>query len=225
MKHVAFEPGGSERPMFPQFAAAPVPMAYWTPRFRAFKRLVDLVFCLVVAPVVLAGAVVLLAVNPFLNPGPLFFRQERMGMGGVRFQMWKFRTMLSCSGPKREHDAPLETHRITPLGRFLRRTRFDELPNFFNILRGEMTLVGPRPDAWDHAMKYIDVIPYYADRFRVRPGITGLAQVRGGYADNIRAVRRKARLDRFYVRKSRLLFDLRIIARTVLVVFSGFGAR
>jgi len=99
------------------------------------------------------------------------------------------------------------------------------LPNFINVLVGDMSLVGPRPDAWSHSTEYAKKILHYSDRFRVRPGITGLAQVRGGYADSSRAVQRKARFDRFYVRKSRIKLDLHIIWCTFGVVLTGFGGR
>lgn len=170
-------------------------------------------------------ALVLLIVNPFFNPGPLFFRQERMGMGGRRFSMWKFRTMLCAPSNVRAHDAPLEEDRITTLGRYLRKCRIDELPNIFNVLAGEMSLVGPRPDAYSHASEYLRSVPHYHYPMRVRPGITGLAQVRGGYADTERAIQRKARFDRFYVERSCGRMDLYIIWRTIYVMLTGFGAR
>lgn len=211
--------------MFPESAKLKAPMSHWTLKYRLFKRTVDLLFSLAVLPFVIMLAAGLLVINPIFNPGPVFFRQSRMGLGGVPFTIWKFRTMTPCSRGVRAHDAPVEKNRIGALGRFLRQTRIDELPNVFSILRGEMTLVGPRPDAWEHAVQYIDVIPYYRDRFRVKPGITGLAQVRAGYADTRRAVQRKARLDRFYVSKSRLRLDLIIMLGTAKIVLTGFGAK
>lgn len=193
--------------------------------FSAFKRFVDLVFSVGALPVVAMVAVVLLILNPFLNPGSLFFRQERMGQGGKRFAMWKFRTMLPDHSSVRGHDDPLEEHRITTLGRFLRKTRIDELPNAFNVLTGDMSLIGPRPDAFAHASEYIRTVPHYRVRLRVRPGITGLAQVRGGYADTDRAIRLKARLDRYYVDNANGGMEMYIIGRTVFVMLTGFGAR
>jgi lipopolysaccharide/colanic/teichoic acid biosynthesis glycosyltransferase len=225
MKLDQIEAGALAEPIFPEFALRPVPMTFWTFRYRSFKRIVDIVFVMAVMPFIALLVVALLVVNPLFNPGPVFYRQARMGLGGTPFTMWKFRTMLCSATNVRAHDAPLELDRITPLGRFLRISRIDEFPNIFNILFGDMTLIGPRPDAWEHAIKYIDVIPYYRDRFRVMPGITGLAQVRAGYADSHRAVKRKARFDRFYVRKSRIKLDLLILRDTVRVMLTGFGAR
>ena len=203
----------------------PAPLVRWTPKFVAFKFICDKGGALMALPIVLCLSLVLLILNPFLNSGPLFFRQERMGMGGRPFPMWKFRTMTVSPESARPHDAPLEEDRITPLGRFLRKYRIDELPNFFNVLVGDMSLVGPRPDAWDHSRHYASDVSYYSERFRVRPGITGLAQVNIGYADTQNVVRRKARLDSFYVRHSRIRLDLLILKRTLFVVLTGFGGK
>ncbi len=194
------------------------------PRITA-KRVVDIVASLVAMPFIALAAVMLLAANPFLNPGPLFFRQRRMGQGGRPFLMLKFRTMAVGPSQLRAFDAPVEIDRITPLGAVLRKYRIDELPNFVNVLRGEMSLVGPRPDAVDHAWIYARTIPWYGERYRQKPGVTGLAQVRSGYADSLRAVQRKARYDQFYVRRASFGLDIAILLRTVRVVVSGFGAK
>lgn len=191
------------------------------------KRLFDI--SISVVGLACAGLVgmVLLGLNPFFNPGPLLFRQERMGLNGVRFQLIKFRTMKPCaSGTKvRSALAPLESNRIGRLGAVLRRYRLDELPNFVNVLRGEMSIIGPRPDAWEHAEHYWDSVPHYKERFQVVPGITGLAQVVGGYADNPNAIKRKARFDRIYVRRKCARMELFILWRTCVICLSGFGAK
>ena len=207
------------------FFSKPTPIAFWTTRYRVFKKTFDLSLSLVALPLIGGIAIVLFIINPLYNRGPVFFRQQRMGLGGKKIMLWKFRTMTGSDTGLRDADAPLETERVTPLGRIMRRTRIDELPNFINVLRGEMSVVGPRPDAWDHARLHIDEVQYYCERFRVLPGITGLAQVRGGYADNRRATERKARLDLFYVRRSRIKLDLLIIRETILVMCTGFGAK
>jgi lipopolysaccharide/colanic/teichoic acid biosynthesis glycosyltransferase len=120
---------------------------------------------------------------------------------------------------------PLETERITRLGQFIRRTRIDELPNFLTVLTGEMALVGPRPDIWDHAAWFTDNIPYYKYRARVKPGITGLAQIRGGYADQLISINRKARYDYYYVRHGTIRLEAYIIVKTVSVMVLGTGAK
>ncbi len=208
-----------------EYRGLPAPISRWSAKFITFKFLFDKGFALAAMPVIGLISLALLALNPFFNPGPVFYVQDRMGMGGRRFRMIKFRSMTPGDDLSRAAHDRLEEDRITPLGFFLRRTRIDELPNLINVLTGEMSVVGPRPDAFAHAIAYIAVVPHYRERFRVRPGVTGLAQVCGGYADTERAVIRKARLDRFYVRKSRALLDLFIIWRTVVVMITGYGAR
>jgi len=211
-----------------EFAGAanrPDPISKWTPKFRLFKLTFDYGFAILSLPAVGMIALVLLVLNPRFNPGPLLFSQTRMGMGGKSFRMWKFRTMTEAKHEVRHHGDGLETHRITPLGAILRKTRLDETPNFINVLRGEMSVIGPRPDAWSHAVVFMNTVPFYQTRFRVKPGITGLAQVRGGYADCEHSIKRKARLDKIYVKKSRIKMELYIIWRTATVMFSGFGAK
>lgn len=225
MKQVSFKAGDWVGPIIPAEASGDDRSIAWTPRFRLFKYGFDKFVALLFMPLLLLVAAALLLVNPFLNPGPVFFRQERMGLDRKPFIMWKFRTMAPADEEVRAHDAPVEQERITPLGAILRRTRVDELPNFINVLKGEMSVIGPRPDAYAHAARFVYTIPYYADRFRVRPGITGLAQVQGGYAETTRAVQRKARFDHFYVKASDIRMDLYIAARTVKVMLTGFGAK
>ena len=184
-----------------------------------------MIFSVGVLPLVGAIALILLFLNPFLNPGPLFYRQERMGYRRTRFRIWKFRTMRSSTRGVRAHGARLEQDRITTFGRFLRVTRIDELPNVINVLRGEMSLVGPRPEAWSHAEHFLDNVPHYAERFAMRPGLTGLAQVRGEYADTPRTILRKARFDRYYVKNPSCRLDAYIMFVTVSIMFNGSGAK
>lgn len=193
--------------------------------YSIFKFCADKLLAVISLPFILVISALLLVLNPILNSGPLFFSQQRMGLGGQRFKMLKFRTMSVASEEARAHDAQLETHRITPFANYLRKFRIDELPNFFNVLAGEMSVVGPRPDAWEHSIQYSKTIKYYGDRFQVRPGITGLAQVCGGYADTKRAVQRKARFDRFYVTNRGAGLDIYIMIRTFAVILTGFGAK
>ena len=188
------------------------------------RRIADITLALAALPIVAGVSLIILMLNWRYNPGPLFFSQIRMGAHGSSFRMWKFRTMLEASGVRGPDDA-VEEDRITRLGRVMRRTRLDELPNFYNVLLGEMSFIGPRPDAWDHAIWHREHVPYYAERFRIAPGITGLAQVRNGYADSVHAVRKKARLDAFYVRHQCLKLDLFIVLSTFRIVFTGEGAK
>ncbi len=218
-------PLSSDQPVFTEFHGQPAPTSYWTPQFIIFKKFCDISFLLLALPIIICTSIVLLILNPIFNPGPLFFRQTRMGMGGKAIWLWKFRTMTVSSVKLRAHDAPVEHARIHSLGKFLRQFRIDELPNFFNVLKGEMSLVGPRPEAWEHAIEFLGDVPFYRDRFRVLPGITGLAQVRGGYADDPGATRRKARMDHIYVARSCTKMDFYIIYKTFSVLATGFGAK
>lgn len=176
-------------------------------------------------PVIAIAAVILLIINPLWNPGALFFVQTRMGRDCRPFPAVKFRTMRPASGKVRGPDDPLEAERITRLGRFLRRSRIDELPQFLNVLAGHMSLIGPRPDYWEHAIHYLDSVPGYRQRHVVLPGITGLAQVDGGYAEGVDATSAKTRLDLEYIRAAGLGMETYVLRRTIHVVCTGFGAR
>ena len=193
--------------------------------FQIGKRVFDIVVSIAALPVILIACCVLLVVNPIWNPGPLFFVQMRMGRDCRPFPALKFRTMRPVGRIVRGPDDPLEAERITPLGRFLRRSRIDELPQFFNVLAGHMSLVGPRPDFWEHAVHYLDSIPGYRQRHVVLPGITGLAQVDGGYAEGVDATSAKTKLDLEYIRNSGLRMESYVLWRTIHVVCTGFGAR
>lgn len=198
---------------------------HWSLRFRIYKPCFDILCSLVALPLIAVTALALLLLNPWFNPGPLFFTQQRMGHGRVPFKMIKFRTMTTAPDSMRDHTEQLETHRITPLGAILRKLRLDELPNFFNVLRGEMSVIGPRPDSCAHAEAFLNEIPHYKHRYMVKPGITGLAQVYSGYAEGVEATALKASYDQFYVERSCGRMDLFITLRTIQVMATGFGAK
>lgn len=191
--------------------------------YAVAKRTLDVVIALLALPFILLVSLVILALNPFFNKGPLIFAQERMGQDFVPFTALKFRTMAPADGPTRGHDDPVEHDRVTKLGAILRRSRIDELPQFLNILRGDMALVGPRPDMVEHAREFTKLIPSYRHRYSVRPGLTGLAQVTYGYVEGVRATRFKAAADLAYIRNAGLLLDLKVIWMTVgaLVALDG----
>ena len=193
--------------------------------FDALKRTFDLAVALLALPVVLLISAVLLVANPIWNPGPVFFLQKRMGRDCRSFTAIKFRTMRNAERIARGPDDPLEHDRVTQLGRFLRVMRIDELPQFINVLNGDMSVVGPRPDFWDHAIHYLDTIPGYRERHELRPGITGLAQVSSGYAEGVSATIRKTRLDLRYIRARGLRMELYVLWHTLGVLLTGSGAR
>lgn len=193
--------------------------------FAALKRGFDITCALVAMPLILIFALILTVVNPLWNAGPVFYRQKRMGRNCRCFTVLKFRSMRPAGQVARGPDDVLEHDRITPLGRFIRVTRIDELPQFINVLNGDMSVIGPRPDYWNHAVHYIASIPEYRARHSVRPGITGLAQVDAGYAEGMAATFAKVRHDLRYIRQLGLRMELYVFCRTIYVVLSGSGAR
>lgn len=197
----------------------------WSVKFRIFKSILDVNCAVVALPLITVMALVLLVLNPIFNPGPVFFHQFRIGQFGQPFRMWKFRTMRVSSVESRDPNVALEEHRITILGRVLRRSRLDEVPNLINVLRGEMSVIGPRPDAASHAAYYSGAIVGYARRHRVKPGLTGLAQVEQGYVEDENATAVKAKYDNLYVQRSCGRMDIYILYRTIGVVLGGFGAK
>jgi sugar transferase (PEP-CTERM system associated) len=189
---------------------------------RAFDVVMASLLLMLAAPVMLAAAIAI-----FLESGrPIIFRQERVGLGGRTFWLLKFRSMR----PDAEKDgvprwACDDDPRITPVGRFLRRSRIDELPQLINVLRGEMSFVGPRPERPYFVAQLTEQVPFYGARHSVKPGVTGWAQVRYCYGASVEDAVRKLELDLFYVKNHSLLLDLLILAKTVRVVLLGEGAR
>jgi exopolysaccharide biosynthesis polyprenyl glycosylphosphotransferase len=191
---------------------------------EALKRMVDLLGS-GAALVALAPVMALVAVAVKLNSrGPVFYRQERVGLGGRVFTLYKFRSMVAdaeLDGPR--WCAGVDDHRITPVGMFLRRTHLDELPQLWNVLKGEMSLVGPRPERPCFVEELKCLIPGYAHRHWVKPGLTGLAQVHYRYDASLADVKRKLRFDQLYIKRRCLWLDLRILAWTCVVVLSRRG--
>ncbi|WP_232830858.1 sugar transferase [Tropicimonas sp. IMCC34011] len=192
--------------------------------FWASKRLFDVgVSLLLLVPMIVLG-VALLIVNPFLNPGPLFYRQVRMGQDCRAFWAIKFRSMRPAERISRSVEDPVEIDRIMPLGHVLRRSRLDELPQVLNVLAGQMSLIGPRPDYFSHAKVFARSVPGYRERHRVRPGISGYAQVELGYAEGVDATRAKAAADLYYIRNASFALDTRLLFKTIRVVLGRKGA-
>jgi lipopolysaccharide/colanic/teichoic acid biosynthesis glycosyltransferase len=166
---------------------------------------------------------VLCAIATFFDGGRgIFFRQERIGQGGKSFQVIKFRTMR----PVDEHESQTNwsiagDRRIGPIGRFMRRTSLDELPQLWNILRGDMTVVGPRPERPYFVEKFSAEHPDYAMRHRVPVGLTGLAQVSGLRGDT--PISDRARFDNYYIENWSLWLDIKVLLRTIAEVFRGGG--
>jgi len=197
-----------------------------TPRQLAIRRLTSGVSA-VLGLVLMTPLLALIALAIKLDSrGPVFFVHERAGYRGRPFRLVKFRTM---------HDQPSanpgsvwhrdEDHRVTRVGRWLRKLRLDELPQLLNILKGDMDLVGPRPEIMENVQVMAELIPYYSLRHVVRPGLTGWAQVRYGYSVSLEQVTEKMRYDLFYIKHMSFWLDLRILVDTVKIALFGRGAR
>lgn len=192
--------------------------------YRLFKRLMDMAVGLV-------GTIVLLLLLPVIalaiyidNPGPIFYRQERSGRGGNTFWVLKFRSMITDAEQLGEAKwAEKHDPRITRVGRFLRRVRLDELPQFINILRGDMSVVGPRPERPQFVEQLEQQIPFYRTRLSVKPGLTGWAQVRYRYTSSVEDTLTKLKYDLYYIKNQSLILDLLIIFRTIAVVLAFRG--
>jgi exopolysaccharide biosynthesis polyprenyl glycosylphosphotransferase len=156
------------------------------------------------------------------SPGPALFVHDRAGLGGRRIRLLKFRTMRPSAGPTSEWEKD-NGHRITAVGRWLRRCRLDELPQLVNVLRGDMNLVGPRPHPISNVELFSRQIPYYAVRSVVRPGLTGWAQVRQGYANDLEEEIEKMRYDLYYIKHMSVWLDARILFETFYAVLAGRG--
>ena len=191
--------------------------------FWISKRLFDVIMCLLLLMPLFIISIFLLFLNPFYNMGRLFFIQKRMGKNCEAFFAIKFRTMLPVEEITRQYDEPIEVDRITPLGKILRRMRIDELPQIMNVLRGDMSLIGPRPDYYIHALEYLKKIEGYSERCAIRPGITGLSQVRLGYVENLETVSKKVSIDNYYIQNLGYIIELKIIFSTILVIIRGIG--
>ncbi len=205
----------------PLIEVLPEPMPAWE---QSTKRLLDVLFS---AVVLLGGLPVWLFVAALIrltSPGPSIYRQQRVGQHGRTFTMYKFRTMRrdaeAATGPvwAREDDP-----RYTPIGRFLRKTRLDEAPQLWNVLRNEMSLVGPRPERPFFVEQLAEEIPLYRRRHRVKPGITGWAQVKWKYDESLEDVRQKVKYDLFYIENMSLRMDLKILFRTFRTAVGGSG--
>jgi lipopolysaccharide/colanic/teichoic acid biosynthesis glycosyltransferase len=158
--------------------------------------------------------------------GPVFYRQERVGLNGLRFMLLKFRSMVLDAEPDGRPVWAVERDvRITRVGRFIGCTRIDELPQLFNVLCGDMSMVGPRPERPYFVDQLTKVIPFFAERHKVKPGITGWAQINYPYGASIKAAREKLSYDLYYIKNRNLALDLVILIATVSVVISKWGAR
>ncbi len=247
------------------FLATTLVVCAWVRRARAtrykvihrlnlvFKRVIDITVSIIGLLLSVPIFLVLPVIIKLDSPGPVFFRQVRVGVNrrkndrrragahattdhrgidrrgddrhGRPFEIIKFRTMV-CGAEKKCGPvwATPNDPRITRVGTFLRRIRLDEIPQFINILKGEMSLVGPRPERLYFVEKLADCVPGFLDRLQMTPGVTGLAQVKNGYDTSVDAVHQKIKYDLAYIRDWNLLKDLKVLCATIVVVITGRGA-
>lgn len=192
------------------------------PLLKFSKRLFDIIFSLCIIVFLLSWLVPIIAILIKLeSKGPVFFKQGRPGLDEKEFFCYKFRSMQM--NDKTEESVTKNDPRITKLGAFLRKTSFDEMPQFFNVFLGDMSIVGPRPHLWSHNNEYQKKIKKYNFRLHIKPGITGLAQVKGyrGEIENDEEMANRIKYDLFYIENWSLLLDIKIIVLTVINVFKG----
>lgn len=187
------------------------------------KRIEDLVLCAIILPIIAIPMLIIAVAIKLTSPGPVIFRQKRYGIKGEPIEVWKFRSMTVCENGDTIKQATANDSRVTPLGGFLRRTSLDELPQFLNVLSGSMSVVGPRPHAVAHNEYYRKQIQGYMLRHKVKPGITGQAQISGcrGETDTIEKMQARIHHDLEYLRQWSLWLDIKIVFMTIIKGFTG----
>jgi lipopolysaccharide/colanic/teichoic acid biosynthesis glycosyltransferase len=184
-----------------------------------FDYLVTLLFLILLMPVMLILAVSI----KLTGNGPVIYSQKRLGRDGKPFMIYKFRSM-HCGN---NNEVPLlsdrDDKRITSLGRFMRKHKFDEIPNFINVLKGEMSIIGPRPEQEFYIDQIMQIDPRYKQLQVIKPGITSWGQVKYGYATNVKEMISRMEFDLYYLRNRSILFDLKIALNTILIIFRGQG--
>ena len=206
---------------FPLIEISPEIMPAWE---QAAKRLIDVFVSLMILIVTFPISLIIALLIMVDSPGPIFYVQERVGKDGRPFRIFKFRSMHQDA---EKHSGPVWANkrdpRVTRVGRIIRKLRIDEIPQFINVLAGEMSLVGPRPERPYFVNRFSTEIPLYARRLRVRPGITGWAQVKHKYDETLEDVKKKVRYDLFYIENMSLRMDFKILLNTVYVMLMGRG--
>lgn len=190
--------------------------------FNAYQRIMDIVLCLIALIIGIPLMVIFGVLIKIEDNGPAVYKQERVGKGGKCFNLYKLRSMRTDAEKFGAQWAEKDDPRITKIGKFIRKTRIDEIPQLFNILKGDMGIIGPRPERPMFTVQFDEEIPGFINRLSVKPGLTGWAQVNGGYEAT---PAEKLEDDLYYIKNRSFLLDMKIIFKTVGVVLTGHGAR
>lgn len=193
--------------------------------FSLVKQVLEVCMVLFMVPLWLPVMLITGIVIKLESDGPMFFIQERVGQGNKDFKVYKLRSMCKDSEKDGAQFAQVKDMRITRVGHFIRKTRLDEIPQFINVLKGDMSIIGPRPEQRAFVDQFEKEIPFYSYRHVVKPGITGWAQVMHGYAASADDTRIKIEHDFYYIKHFSLWLDILIVAKTVRTILTGFGAR
>ena len=189
----------------------------------SLKRISD-IFISIAVLIILSPVYLILGLCVKLtSPGSVFFRQQRIGLHGKPFYIFKFRTMVKDAEKNGPQLSSSTDSRVTPIGRFLRKTRLDELPQFFNVIKGDMSIVGPRPEREFFIKQITKRAPHYRHLHKVRPGITSWGQVKYGYAENVDQMIHRLKYDILYIENMSLAVDVKIMIYTVMIVLKGSG--
>jgi exopolysaccharide biosynthesis polyprenyl glycosylphosphotransferase len=190
---------------------------------RALKRVID-VFISLIALILLIPVYLVLAIAvKASSPGPIFFLQERIGLNGRVFKIIKFRTMYMNAEKAGPQLSSSDDPRITPVGKYMRKLRLDEFPQFLNVIKGDMSLVGPRPERQYFIDQIVKIEPQFLHLTKVRPGITSWGQVKYGYAENVEQMLQRMKYDLLYMKNRTLALDFKIMLHTVLIILRAKG--
>lgn len=186
---------------------------------KGFDYLISTIAIILLSPVYLFTALMV----KMSSPGPIIYQQERIGQFGKPFRIYKFRSMRADAEKDGPQLSSKTDNRVTPWGKFMRKTRLDETPQFFNILKGDMSFVGPRPERQFYAEQLCAKAPHYKHIYKVKPGITSWGMVKFGYAENLEEMLERLKYDILYIENMSFLIDLKIMIHTVLIIFQGRG--
>ncbi len=196
-----------------------------SPAYLSMKRVIDTVVVIALSPLIIPVCLMVALLVKLDSKGPILFVQKRVGQGNRVFSMYKFRSMREESLSAEPRFADTDSHRITKFGSIIRKYRLDELPQLFNVLKGDMSLIGPRPEQSGFVEQFEKDVPFYSYRHIVHPGITGWAQVSHGYAVCTESTKEKVEHDFYYIKNLSIGLDVLIIFKTIKTILTGFGAK